>query len=284
MTLATLLNWEMSPLNPGALEKAGVNFALTMDGLKDKSSFLTNLRKAIKYGLSTTGALKALTYTPSSMMGMQDKIGSLKKGMLANFIVTSGDIFKQGTSIYSNWIKGYPYQVNDSTNIDMRGTYSLTVDNTAYTLLIGGDVNTQTATVVDDKKHNITGFFKLLNPMVTLSFRQFGDTLNPIQLNGLLSSDHKTISGNGNIGTRQITWQTTLTTPYIDTTVEAPIKIPSLSEVRYPFSAYGRTKSEMDSIKNISREVLIRNATVWTGEQDSVLTNNDVLIKKWNNI
>ncbi len=277
--LSSLLNWELAPLNPGALEKAGVNFALTADGLKDKSAFLTNLRKAVKYGLSTSGALKALTYNPAAMMGMQGEIGSLKKGMLADFIITSGDIFKQGTCIYSNWIKGCPYQVNDTTNSDMRGTYALTVDNIAYTLLIGGDVNTQTATVVDDKKHNIPGFFHLANPMLTISFRPFGDTLHPIRLNGLISADNKTINGTGTNGLKQIQWKANLTTAYTDTTPETPLHIPSLNEVRYPFSAYGRTKSELDSIQKASKEVVIRNATVWTGEKDSVLLNTDVYLK-----
>ncbi len=279
VSFSTLLNWEMAPLNPGALEKSGINFSLTIDGLKDKGAFLTNLRKAVKYGLSTTGALKALTYTPASMVGMQDKIGSLKKGMLANFIVTSGDIFKQGTCIYSNWIKGYPYQVNDTTNIDLRGSYSLSVDNTAYTLMIGGDANTQNATVLDDKKHNISAFFHLLNPMVTLSFRQSGDTLHPVQLSGLLSPDHTTISGTGTIGIRQITWQASLTKAFVDTAADAPIHIPSIEEVRYPFCAYGRTALEMDSIKSIYKDYVIRNATVWTGEKDSILLNTDVFIK-----
>ena len=277
--LSSLLNWELAPLNPGALEKAGVNFALTADGLKDKSAFLANLRKAVKYGLSTSGALKALTYNPAAMMGMQGEIGSLKKGMLADFIITSGDIFKQGTCIYSNWIKGCPYQVNDTTNSDMRGTYALTVDNIAYTLLIGGDVNTQTATVVDDKKHNIPGFFHLANPMLTISFRPFGDTLHPIRLNGLISADNKTINGTGTNGLKQIQWKANLTTAYTDTTPETPLHIPSLNEVRYPFSAYGRTKSELDSIQKASKEVVIRNATVWTGEKDSVLLNTDVYLK-----
>ncbi|HTB32621.1 MAG TPA: amidohydrolase family protein, partial [Bacteroidia bacterium] len=143
----------------------------------------------------------------------------------------------------------------------------------------GGTANAPTATVVDDKKHNITAFFHFSNPIVTVSFRQDGDTLHPVQLNGLLSNDHKTINGSGTIGTNQITWQASLTTPFTDTTAETPIRIPSINEVRYPFSAYGRTKAELDSIQRISKEVVIRNATIWTGEKDSILKNSDVYIK-----
>ncbi|HWY99163.1 MAG TPA: amidohydrolase family protein, partial [Bacteroidia bacterium] len=143
----TLMSWQMAALNPGAMEKAGLTFALTTDGLKDKNAFWVNLRKAVKFGLSVQGALKALTYTPAQMMHMQDKIGSLKKGMMANFIITSGDMFKPGTVIYSNWIRGNPNQVNDTTNIDLHGTYTLTINgNQTYTLQIKGDITNANAT------------------------------------------------------------------------------------------------------------------------------------------
>ena len=54
---------------------------------------MANVRKAIERGLSETDALKALTHTPASMTGAQNQIGSLKNGNLANFIITSGNIF-----------------------------------------------------------------------------------------------------------------------------------------------------------------------------------------------
>jgi len=281
VNLPTLMHWEMAPLNPGALEKAGVTFALTTDGLKDKSAFWTNLRKAVKYGLSTQAALKALTYTPAEMMHMQDKIGSLKKGMMANFIITSGDMFKQGTTIYSNWIKGNPNQVNDTTNIDLRGNYTLTINgNQTYTLQVRGDVNNENATVIDAQKHNIVAYFHVYNPMVTITFRSKTDSIYAYRLNGLLSPDNKTISGNGMLGAQSVAWQATFISAMpADTAHEPNLPIPSLDEVRYPFQAYGRTKDEEDSIQKVSKEFVIRNATVWTGESDSVLQNTDVYVK-----
>lgn len=282
VSFATLLNWEMAPLNPAALEKAGVTFAFTTDGLKNKMLFWDNLRKAVQYGLTPQAALKALTYTPASMMGEQDEIGSLKKGMDANFIVTSGDIFKKGTAIYSNWIEGTPYQVNDTSNIDIRGNYSLTVDGRpANNLVIKGSILAPAATITDDKKHPLPTYLKFANPLVTISFRDQEDTLHPIQLSGLISADHKSFEGKGMMnGTTEVNWKATLTSPYIDSSdIEAPVLIPPLSEVRYPFTAYGRTKGEIDSINKADKVVIIKNATVWTSEKDSVLNNTDVELK-----
>jgi len=52
VNVAELKHWELAPTNPAAFEKANITFALTANGLKESSSFLPNLRKAIQYGLS----------------------------------------------------------------------------------------------------------------------------------------------------------------------------------------------------------------------------------------
>jgi imidazolonepropionase-like amidohydrolase len=277
----TLMNWQMAALNPGVMEKAGMTFALTTDGLKDKNAFWVNLRKAVKFGLSVQGALKALTYTPAQMMHMQDKIGSLKKGMMANFIITSGDMFKPGTVIYSNWIRGNPNQVNDTTNVDLHGNYTLTINgNQTYTLQIKGDITNANATVFDAQKHNIVTYIHVSSPMITISFRSRTDSIYAFRLNGMLSNDNKTMSGTGMEGTQPLTWQATYTSPVSADTIHEPIlTIPTLDDVRYPFQAYGRTKDEQDSIQKVDKEFVIRNATVWTGEGDSALLNTDVYVK-----
>ena len=104
-------HWELAPTNLAALEKNGINFAITASGLKKAADFLPNLRKAIENGLSETTALKALTITPAQLLKVEDQVGSLKKGMLANFIVTSGKLFDEKTVIHQNWIQGEPYSV-----------------------------------------------------------------------------------------------------------------------------------------------------------------------------
>jgi hypothetical protein len=106
ISFTALKHWEYAASNAAILEKAGVNFAFTTDGLKDKSKFLENLRKAVGAGLSKTAALKALTYTPANLIGEGNNLGSLKKGAVANFIITSGDLFLSKTKVYQNWVKG----------------------------------------------------------------------------------------------------------------------------------------------------------------------------------
>ena len=115
-SLSDLKHWEMAPANLAILEKNYVAFCITSADLKDKSSFLKNVRKAIKYGLSEKTALRALTYNPANFIGVQDKIGSLKQGMYANFFISSAES-KYNKNINKNSINTpNKYPKNTKTN------------------------------------------------------------------------------------------------------------------------------------------------------------------------
>ncbi|MEO6301825.1 MAG: amidohydrolase family protein, partial [Bacteroidia bacterium] len=108
VSLAELKHWELAPTNPAAFEKNFIQFCLTSADLKDKSQFLTNLRKAVKHGLSEKTALKALTLNPAMFINMQDKMGALKKEYTANFFISNRSIFDNEAIIMQNWSAGEP--------------------------------------------------------------------------------------------------------------------------------------------------------------------------------
>ncbi|HWY37038.1 MAG TPA: amidohydrolase family protein, partial [Bacteroidia bacterium] len=122
---ADLKHWEMAPANAKFMQDNFIPFALTTADLKDKTKFFKNLRKAIQYGLTEKNALKTLTSIPAEMLGMSDRIGSLKKGMMANFIITSKNIFEEGSIIYENWVNGNAYRLSDWNAPDIRAQYEL---------------------------------------------------------------------------------------------------------------------------------------------------------------
>ncbi|MDQ3534138.1 MAG: amidohydrolase family protein, partial [Bacteroidota bacterium] len=99
VSLNQLKHWEMAPANPALLVKAGITMALSAADLIDKNKFLPNLKKAIHYGLDEQEALKALTYTPARLIKAEHLVGSLKIGMLANFIITSKPLFNDESVI-----------------------------------------------------------------------------------------------------------------------------------------------------------------------------------------
>jgi len=93
ISFADLKHWEMAPANPFAFQQYLIPFAITTADLKDKKDFWKNLRKAIAYGLTEKQALKSMTTTPAELLNLSDKLGKLKAGMIANFIITSGNFF-----------------------------------------------------------------------------------------------------------------------------------------------------------------------------------------------
>ena len=138
VSLTDMKHWEMAPANPGILEKAGIEFAITSDRLKDKADLLKSVRKAIEYGLSETAALKALTETPAKLVNLQNKVGSLSTGLEANFIICSGSLFEEATVINENWVQGKRFPIKEVDNTDPTGKYNLTIDSKSYSLEVSG--------------------------------------------------------------------------------------------------------------------------------------------------
>ena len=134
-----LKEWELSPTNPSVMEKAGIKFALTAYGLQNSGDFWKNLRVAMDNGLSEKQAFLSLTTIPAEMLGVSDKVGSLEKGKMANFLITSGDLFKKDNIIYENWVEGKQDVITRMNVTDLRGEYNFTSDALPGVVLkIGG--------------------------------------------------------------------------------------------------------------------------------------------------
>lgn len=82
--------------NAAAVLEAGVPLALATSGMSNPAGFLKNLRLAVEAGLPPAEALKALTLTPARLFGVEEVLGTLEPGKIANLTVTHGDIFTNG--------------------------------------------------------------------------------------------------------------------------------------------------------------------------------------------
>jgi imidazolonepropionase-like amidohydrolase len=105
-SLATLRTRANAPKVPGALAKAGVTFAFETGGLAQPRDFVRNAARAVTEGLPPAAALRALTIDAAKIAGAADRVGSLEKGKIANVIVTSGDLFAEGTRIRHVFVDG----------------------------------------------------------------------------------------------------------------------------------------------------------------------------------
>ncbi|HEY2580933.1 MAG TPA: amidohydrolase family protein [Mucilaginibacter sp.] len=279
ITYEQLKNWELAPTNPAAMEKAGIKFAITAFGLEKPATFWTNLRTAIDFGLSEKQALSSLTSIPAEMLGVADKVGTLEKGKMANFIITSDNLFKKDNIIYENWIEGRQYVVTRMDVSDLRGNYDFASDLLqGLTLKIGGtpgayDVNVdRTGTDSVHAKGTITRAGDIVSIYFDLKNKPSGN----IRLTGYITATSPlAFRGNGTMPDgSEITWTATYTSAAI-TQAEKPQPKPDVKvgPVIYPFAAFGNTELPK------AETVLFRNATVWTNEKEGILKNTDVLIE-----
>ncbi|MBC8097038.1 MAG: amidohydrolase family protein [Akkermansiaceae bacterium] len=102
--------WDWAPENPALLRREGLEIALTTYGLGDKKSFRKNLQLALDRGLSETDALAALTTIPARLCGVENQLGTIEAGKLANLIVVDGtNYFNPETKVSAVWIEGRIY-------------------------------------------------------------------------------------------------------------------------------------------------------------------------------
>lgn len=199
--LADMKHWELAPTNAAKVAGAGIPFALTQHGLSKGADFLANVRKAIEYGLSEKDALKALTYTPALFAKCNDELGSLDKGMLANFIITDGNVFEEKTKIYHNWVKGKPFVIKALDELSIQpGAYLLTVADMAQVLEVNEKSGSYEINIVTDDTVKTKVKNKIEGERITLSYKAAGSD-NMTRLSGSVGTGKWIGSGqdgNGN--------------------------------------------------------------------------------------
>lgn len=268
--LDDLKHWELAPGNAAALEKAGVPFCISSADLGAVTDFMPNLRKAIEYGLTESKALEALTKTPASLLGVYDKIGSLDNGKVANFVITSGPIFGEKTTILQNWTQGIKNAVKEENWFDVKGTYKYTAANgKAFTLdLKDGGV----ASFISGD--TLTGKYSYDGKLVKLSYTEGrGRDAKETILSGAANGD--TWNGMGrDVAGNTFTWSASFDHAAEAKADSAKSKTPlTLGKVIYPFVSFGWEDAPKQE------NILIKNATVWTSDAAGKLETTDVLVK-----
>lgn len=274
ISLADLKHWELAPTNPARLEENGIPFALTAHPTEKMSDFLKNLRKSVSYGLSKKTALSALTTVPAGLLRVDDMVGTLEKGKLANFIILTGDLFDKQTILLENYVKGERFRVNKVPDTELIGEYDLEVGNLNTGMSIGSKNSKYTAQLVSSDSAQQKASFTMNGDMVLLEFEI--DSKN-YKLSGWATTEgNKTIlEGVGTLNFEEkIAWQAIKkSADKVDAQKEkTPEKRISEGKVIFPFMAFGSPE------KIRPESYLITNATVWTNEEDGILENTDVLL------
>jgi imidazolonepropionase-like amidohydrolase len=117
----------------GKLVKAGVRFAFQSGSLTNTSDLMTNARRAIENGLQPTDALRAFTIWPAQILGVENQLGSIEAGKIANLTVTRGDLFDRNSRVAHVFIDGRPIDLRPAagggpTRSNVSGTWAVNVN------------------------------------------------------------------------------------------------------------------------------------------------------------
>jgi imidazolonepropionase-like amidohydrolase len=288
-SLAALRHWYQAPENPARLAGAGVEFALTSDGLERRRDFLPNLRRAVERGLSSETALAALTTTPARYLGIERTHGTLEPGKVASFLVVDGDLFADGATLQDVWVDGRRFEINAVPGVDPRGEWRITAtDGTTLDgrLAIGGTLQRLTGTL-----HAGEAEIRLGTTGLVMGARRFhtafaGASLGhtgTVRLSGTVSE--RAMSGWGELPDgRRFNWRGERTGDYAggarrgggdeaDSGTAGRARL-QIAGVR-PGMEYGRA-----SLPAQPEHVLVRNATVWTMGPQGVLEGADLLVRR----
>ena len=275
VTLAEMKHWEAAPGNLAALEKAGIDFAVTSHGLKKRSDLLVNLRKAVAYGLSREKALEALTAAPARLIKASDLLGSLKKGLIANFLVTSGDIFDEETILYENWIQGKRYALPGADAPDLRGEYDFFVSGQRVgNFSVKGALSKPVYKLTLNDSATVTPGVTVIHNTLTITFRLAGKGSGVSRFTGWIRDGD--IGGSGELPDGdKVSWKAVRTRPYQDPGNQPDsLQTPVIAPVVYPFVGLGLEKLP------VAETILFQNATVWTMENEGALEETDVLVRE----
>jgi imidazolonepropionase-like amidohydrolase len=95
-----------TPKGAGRLAQAGVKFAFQSGGMTSINDFLTNANKSVENGLSKDAAIRAMTLSAAEILGVDNRLGSIEAGKIANLTVSRGDILAKDKTITHVFVDG----------------------------------------------------------------------------------------------------------------------------------------------------------------------------------
>ncbi|MGB7784756.1 MAG: amidohydrolase family protein [Salinimicrobium sp.] len=272
-SLDDMKEWNQAPANLKMMAQKGIPFTLTT--FEAEKDFKANLLKAIEYGLDKKTALAALTTVPAKVIGQENKLGTLKEGAWANFIITSGDVFDKETTLFENWVQGKKAVIEDMDIVNLNGSYDVKVAGNTYKVEVKGEASKpKTEVKLDNKKIGSKVTYK--NNWLNLLLSSPDTTKTEYtRLTAKIPEEARSFSGKVILPNGTETSFTAVQTAPASEEEEKEEKDDTheVLPVTYPNMAYG--------FKTLPKQqdMLFKNATVWTNEEQGIAENMDVLVK-----
>lgn len=254
-TLEALSHWELAPSSPAFLEQAGIDFSFTARNLKKPATaFWSSVRKAIERGLTKDAALAALTTRPAALLGVNDRVGRIERGFIANLSVYSGDPFSDKSArVLGTWVDGDYFPGKGAEEPDPEGAWQVQSPGAIAGELVIAKKGKKLQGKVNGGKEfevKISSGRVLFRPNEDDGLRVSADVVDdrlwglaamPSGVTAVVSATRGAPASNE------------------DEDADEPEPAPELGPLPYPAGAYGR-----NGLPEQPRDLLLRNATLWT--------------------
>jgi hypothetical protein len=203
--------------NAGRLEAAGVRFALTTGG--GETALLEGVRKAVEYGLSSEGALRAVSTVPAELLGL-DGLTELREGGSATLLLADGDLLAEDTRVAYAFVEGHLTEGAGSNGeeaggeepaADLTGTWTGQItaggQDADFTLeLTQSDDGRLTGTMSASEMPTSPVSGSISGRDVTILIEAEG-LPDPIRLRGTVSEDGDSMTGGGSTPFGEMTFE-----------------------------------------------------------------------------
>lgn len=129
-----------TPKTAAKLQQAGVKFAFQSGAMKNIGDFLTNAGKAVENGLAKDAAIRAMTLSSAEILGVENQLGSIENGKIANLVAVRGDVFNKDKTITHVFVDGRLFEQKEKPKVPptattqpgataaVGGNYSVTIE------------------------------------------------------------------------------------------------------------------------------------------------------------
>ena len=101
---------------PALLHEAGVDFSIASGGVANVFSLTYEVGMAVGYGLPMEKALRSLTIDAARILGVDDRLGSIEEGKIANLLITTGNPVEYTSQLHTMFIRGELVPWDDKFN------------------------------------------------------------------------------------------------------------------------------------------------------------------------
>lgn len=277
-SLEQLRHWDQAPDNAARMISAGIEIALTSSDLKERKQFRKNLLRTVERGLSKDAALSALTITPAKKLGL-DNLGKVKKGYVANLVVTDGDYFNKDSKVIAVWIQGEQIIIKEDPTHNVAGN---------WTISFSGGMELDANLELTQKENSVSGKLvidsteiklkSIKNEAHRLTFSFSGKDLD---IDGMVrasgTKQDYSITGYGVAPDgSEINWKASWESELDEKDEKEKEKTAESASALtplYPEGAYG-----FSELPEKTQKILLKNATIWTCGPAGILDTSDMFI------